>query len=85
MSMHIYTHVCIYTHICMYIYTYSHPIGLAGFNPYVTTALGFVSGIAFIVLTKKALDQMGELKIGNIYMYIYIHICFLNICISLYI
>jgi hypothetical protein len=43
-------------------------IGLAGFNPYVTTALGFVSGIAFIVLTKKALDQMGDLKIG-IYMY----------------
>jgi hypothetical protein len=30
----------------------------------VTTALGFISGIAFIVLTKKALDQMGDLKIG---------------------
>ena len=39
--------------------------GLAGYDPYFTTTAGFVSGIAFIVLTKTVLDQFGHLKIGN--------------------
>ena len=40
--------------------------GLANYNPYVTTTIGFLSGIGFIVLTKKILDQFGDLKIGSL-------------------
>ena len=39
--------------------------GLAGYDPVLTTAVGFLSGIGFIVITKKVLDQFGHLKIGK--------------------
>ena len=39
--------------------------GLAGYDPVLTTAVGFLSGIGFIVVTKKVLDQFGHLKIGK--------------------
>ena len=35
-------------------------------SPEISTAIGFIVGIVFIVITKKVLDQFEHLKLGEV-------------------